>query len=204
MIRLSHRLQDGELDLAAQLVMAVRSFGHTAEDVERFGALAMHIQRKSEFARQMVRLGHKHTGASQQIRRRGHVGALPRSNPGASEVLASRGGKSWRAVAAETELRRVPVRLLEVVADDLVGAVAPRESSCRKLVQVSAFRLRDAAICDIADEHVVKHEDVLSRVDQRALRQRREVAFGAVEFRARREVGELGLREPPAEHRRTA
>src|SRR5262249_8080965 len=62
------------------------------------------------------------------------------------------------------ELRAVPVRLLEVKADNLVQRIRPRVEPAREpLVQFGARRLRNRAIGDVPHEDVLKAERVLTR-----------------------------------------
>ena len=106
--------------------------------------------------------------AGKQIDRCWRVGTLPgadaRAPPSRSPPAAA---SSSACVIRSAELDEVPVRLLEVVADELVGAVAavepvaPRRScsSARSAFGIPAVR-------DVADEHMVEAEE-LARADAR-------------------------------------
>src|SRR5262249_37060702 len=124
-----------------------------------------------ELACEVMRVRRQNECAWKQVRRRRHVSALPGPDPRAPEVLSAPDGELLRAVVAEIELGDVAVRLLEVIADDFVGRIAPLESAGRTLVQVGAVGLRDAAVGDVAYENVVEDENVLARVDQPSLGQ---------------------------------
>src|SRR5207249_9642758 len=64
----------------------------------------------------------------------------------------------------------------EVVADELVGAVASVQTARSELVQLGPHDLRDAAVRHVADEDVVEAEAILPRIDQSPFRQSSEVA----------------------------
>src|SRR2546421_6927911 len=64
-----------------------------------------------------------------------------------------------------------PMSLLEVVPNDLVCAVTAVQAARRELMQVGSFRLRDAAVRDIADEYVMEGKDLIAGVDECALGQ---------------------------------
>ena len=88
------------------------------------------------------------------------------------------------------------MRLLEVIADDLVGPVATLQAARRELVQLGALRLRDAAVRHVADEHVVERENVLARMHERTRREPGQMVLGSRRLFGRGEVAELGASEP--------
>ena len=79
----------------------------------------------------------------------------------ASRLLAS----VTAAVRLESELDEVAMRLLEVVADDLLELLAAAvEPAGEALVEVSALALRDAFVGRVADEDVAEAEGVVDRL----------------------------------------
>ena len=107
--------------------------------------------------------GEELRGPLEQPGRGRRLVACERGLAGATEQRARAEGQ--RVVAA-SELHTEPVRLLEVVADDLVvtGEVAvPRlEPVGQALVQSRAQLLRHRPVRDVADQHVVEPEAVVA------------------------------------------
>jgi hypothetical protein len=91
------------------------------------------------------------------------VSAFPRSDPGAAETITPVSSELLRALVYVRDVDSIRVRLLQVVADDLVCAVAAVEVPRNLLVELRALGLRDPAIRDVADKDVVEAQNVLHR-----------------------------------------
>ena len=106
--------------------------------------------------------------ALEQRRGRGRLAAVERTPPRTSRAAApaARSSRSSRAAELGAEL----VRLLEVVADDLLVArevaVAGLEPVGEARVQARAQLLRHRRVGDVADEHVVEAEAVVAREER--------------------------------------
>ena len=109
----------------------------------------------------------------EQSRRLGELVAIEHAPSGPSEEPPAAEGRGTPVGVHATERRAEEVRLLEVVADDLVVAQLRRadellEPRREPRVEVGATLLRHGGIRDIPDEHVVEAEAVVA-LDERAV-----------------------------------
>ena len=155
-------------------------------------------KREPKLAGELGGFGNEVDRAGEQIHGRRRVRPLPGANACAAEPLASGRSEIVCVLVVALKLCQVPVRLLEVVAHELVRPVAAIEAFARKLVQLGALRFRDAAIRDVAHEHMVEAEDVLHRTHQTSFGQVHEMSIDivvcreVVQFRARKATADHG------------
>src|SRR6266540_5993210 len=157
--------------------------------------LTTYAQRRTKLTRKLVKFRLQIHGARQEIHGGRRVVSLPRSNARAAEPLGPSSCELACTLIHSRELREIPERLLEVIADELVCAGPAVEALRGAFVQVCALRLRDTAIRDVADEDVVEAEHVLGCVDESSLREVGEVTICPLRFLDRGHVVELLARE---------
>ena len=104
-----------------------------------------------------------------------------------------------RMLVRARELDAIRVRLLEVVADDLVRVVAAVEVLSDALVQFRPVRLRYPAVGDVADEDVMEAEAAFPLVNESAALETAEI--GVLE---RAQIFEVYSGEQAPEHGRAA
>ena len=117
----------------------------------------------SSSSRAGVAFGQQRDGAAEQVGGGAHVAAAERAPAGRRELLGRARPSSLPVVVERAELAQVPVRLLEVVAEDLlvlglaaalaVDALGPVGEP---LVEGGARPLEQAAVGRVADQHVVE------------------------------------------------
>ena len=139
LVRLLEGAQKIVLERRAYSMMAGRARDRLAQDLHSSFGLSADVECDGELAREVVGVGSQFDGAPEQVHGGRHVAALPRSDPCAAEPLTPGTCKRLGAIAPEAQFGDVPVRLLEVITDDLVGSVAPIGSLCCELVQLGAF-----------------------------------------------------------------
>ena len=98
---------------------------------------------------------------------RGHVASVERAAPGAPQQRGCAPPELACPRVGRPKLGAVPMRLLEVVGDDLLelgGALAEvlRDPVRKPLVQLSPKLLRHGLVGDVADQHVPEAEAVLA------------------------------------------
>jgi len=158
---LNHRVQKGQLDPGTKADAFLARYGSPDKDLFRASHLTAHAKCCAQLTREFGGFGNEVDRAGEQIYGRRRVGALPGANAGAAKPLAAGGSELVRMLVVAFELRQVPVRLLEVIADQLVRPFAAIETFTRQLVQLGALRFWDAPIRDVAYQHMVEAEDVL-------------------------------------------
>ena len=133
----------------------------------------------AQFALEFIRVREELHCTGQQVHSGRRIGPLPRADAGASEPFAAFLRESSCGLLRARELFQIKGGLLEVVADQLLGAVASVEPSPGELVQLPAFGFRDAAIRHVADEDVVEAEAVVQRIHESSFGEAGKVTFGA-------------------------
>src|SRR5882724_9787692 len=103
-------------------------------------------QRSAQLTHELVGLGQEVYGAGQEVHRGRRVRALPRADAGPPEPLAAFLSELLCMLVRARELCQVTEGLLEVVADELVGAVASVQRTGCELVELRPLRLWEAAI----------------------------------------------------------
>src|SRR5207249_1717434 len=116
-------------------------------------------QLAQELAAERSAIDEQRARAAEQVDGSGSVDPLPRPDSRRSELFARALGEPTRASVRRTDLGETARRLLEVIADDLVGARgAILQPVGRPLVQVDAAGLRNRRVGDVSDQDVVEAE----------------------------------------------
>ncbi len=106
------------------------------------------------------------------------IASVVRAPAGRCEMAAGSRGEVAAAVRLRPQLDETGVRLLEVVADDLLELlVTTVEPAGEALVEVGALRFRDPVVGGVANEHVAEAEGVVDRLvgtDQLLAHERRQ------------------------------
>ncbi len=144
---------------------------HAVGVVERAGQLV----RAPQVGQALRALGRLHleeaARALEQRRSGGRLDAVERAPARAAEEPAALRCEGAGLVVDPAELCAVPVRLLEVVADDLVVRPVTSAARCssqlaRRACRSAAELLRHRGVRDVADEDVVEAEAVVARKER--------------------------------------
>ena len=138
-----------------------RRLFQVAEVVQRYGICGQELRVVALIARQQGK------GALQQPSPSVHVTSIDRSLAGVGEELSSAKAQFFPGLVEWAKLRLEPIRLLEVVTQnllvlDLASTGRPRKPSGKTLVQLSSIMLRQRLIGCVPNQQMPELEGVVA------------------------------------------